>query len=251
MQRLLATTLTLSVLHLFGAVSLCLVIPVYPACAAEELNDSVGLPALNLEDGVTVNLEENEETVQELAAARAPEAVEVYKSAVKYDTANHQWVDKYRGRQVDIAIPASLGELNMEQVVEDGSTPEQQLNSIGGTFPFKRFLVGSILSIGMGNPFAVPLALSATILQQQRLHQRANSRKKAKQSKKEAVYDLLQSNALLMPSAVQGPNPFILPGSSSSTYSQTTPVSGSGNGSANGNGSVENIGILRQLTELD
>jgi len=228
MRRLLATTLALSVLHLSGAAW---------SCAAIAAEGAIDLPALNLEDGVTVNLEECEETVQELTAAKAPEAAQVYKSAVKYDSANHQWVDKYRGRQIDLAIPNSLGDLNMEQVVEDGTTPDVQLNSIGGTFPFKRFLVGSMLSIGMGNPFAVPMALSATLFQQQRLHQRINSRKKAKQDKKDAVYNLLHSNALLMPSAGPGPNPFVLPGSTSSV----TPVSGG----------QENTGILRQLTEIE
>ncbi|MBS1990125.1 MAG: hypothetical protein JSS83_06375 [Cyanobacteria bacterium SZAS LIN-3] len=201
MRRLLTTTMAISCLHLSGVAANC-------ALAAEDVESSSLLPSLNLEDGVTVNLEEGEETIQELPAAKAPAMAEVYKSGVKYDPVNHQWVDKYKGRQVTIAVPVSLMDLNMEKVVEDGTTPEQQLNSIGGTFPFKKFFISSFISMGMGQSWAVPVMLTGMLAQQNRL----NGRKKEKQKRKDSVRQLLQSDALLAPEAAgESPNPFVLP----------------------------------------
>jgi len=123
-----------------------------------------------------------------------------FKSGVKYDPTSKQWLDRNTGKIVDLGRPGLNGKYGASEIIADSSTSTQTAAKTASGFPWKKFIIVTVMIAGIATAIAVPVAVGA--------HNHHHGNNNAQQNQAAAYY-FFHNQTLPVPVVHQGPNPFI------------------------------------------
>jgi hypothetical protein len=93
------------------------------------------------------------------------EAPTFFKSGAKYDSATHQWKDRYNGKTIDLGLPGVAGRYGCQNLIADNDVIAAGPGSGGTTnvssnnHNYKQWLILTLLGLGIATSIAVPIAV--------------------------------------------------------------------------------------------
>jgi len=175
-RRLFALLLTLLALHLFSFA------PVMAQSEGDKSGNSVA------------------STESQLPPAAQADVPMHFKSGVKYDPTSKQWLDRNTGKVVDLGIPGLNGKYGASEILADSSTSTQNAVNTTSGFPWKKFIIITVMIAGIATAIAVPVAVGAA-------HHHNNNANT--QNNQAAAYYFFHNQTLPIPTVPHGPNPFV------------------------------------------
>ncbi|MBS1990123.1 MAG: hypothetical protein JSS83_06365 [Cyanobacteria bacterium SZAS LIN-3] len=134
-----------------------------------------------------------------LPAAATSEAPVHFKAGVKYDPVKHEWIDRYSNKSVDLGLPGLTGKYGANQLIADSSTSTTTTSTAAGGFPWKKFIIITVMIAGVATAIAVPIACG--------VHHHNNNANT--QNNQAAAYYFFHNQTLPIPTVPHGPNPFV------------------------------------------
>jgi|GEM_PF-7124752 len=185
-RRFVSSTLAVMTLHMFSMT------PVLAQVSDAQVETAVSTSASA----------SGTQQVVDLPASAAADLPVHFKSGVKYDPIKHEWIDRYSNKVVDLGVPGLTGKYGANQLLADASTSTStNTATTAGGFPWKKFIIITVIIAGVATAIAVPVALGHH-------HHNGNANTQNNQA---AAYYFFHNQTLPIPTVPHGPNPFVPP----------------------------------------